>query len=59
MIRRISPMLAVADMSQTLAFYTNILGMTEFHISDPNDCLVFVGQPTKPNKTEQGAAANT
>jgi predicted enzyme related to lactoylglutathione lyase len=21
-------------------------GMTEFHISDPNDCLVFVGQPT-------------
>jgi catechol 2,3-dioxygenase-like lactoylglutathione lyase family enzyme len=20
-------------------------GMTEFHISDPNDCLVFVGQP--------------
>jgi hypothetical protein len=22
-------------------------GMTEFHIADPNDCLVFVGQPTK------------
>lgn len=22
-------------------------GMTEFHIGDPNDCLVFVGQPTK------------
>jgi len=21
-------------------------GMTEFHISDPNDCLVFVGEPT-------------
>ncbi len=21
-------------------------GMTEFHIGDPNDCLVFVGQPT-------------
>jgi catechol 2,3-dioxygenase-like lactoylglutathione lyase family enzyme len=20
-------------------------GMTEFHISDPNDCLIFVGQP--------------
>ncbi len=20
-------------------------GMTEFHISDPNDCLVFVGEP--------------
>jgi predicted enzyme related to lactoylglutathione lyase len=25
-------------------------GMTEFHISDPNDCLVFVGQKTaEPN----------
>jgi predicted enzyme related to lactoylglutathione lyase len=23
-------------------------GMTEFHIGDPNDCLVFVGQRTKP-----------
>jgi len=22
-------------------------GMTEFHIGDPNDCLVFVGQPTR------------
>lgn len=22
-------------------------GMTEFHIVDPNECLVFVGQPTK------------
>lgn len=21
-------------------------GMTEFHIDDPNECLVFVGQPT-------------
>jgi len=21
-------------------------GMTEFHIADPNDCLVFVGEPT-------------
>jgi hypothetical protein len=21
-------------------------GMTEFHISDPNDCLIFVGQPS-------------
>jgi len=21
-------------------------GMTEFHISDPNDCLVFIGEPT-------------
>jgi len=25
-------------------------GMTEFHIGDPNGCLVFVGEPTtKPN----------
>lgn len=22
-------------------------GMTEFHIGDPNDCLVFIGQKTK------------
>jgi catechol 2,3-dioxygenase-like lactoylglutathione lyase family enzyme len=115
--KRISPMLAVADMEKTLAFYQEVLGftptmkspeysiverdnqtihfqkaaseevmscvrghteiyievsdihplwehvksfknrykirdlfdrdygMTEFHISDPNDCLVFVGQP--------------
>ena len=116
--KRISPMLAVADMEETLAFYREVLsfttimtspeysiverdgqtihfqkaasdevmqcvrghteiyievanihplwdhvkplkhryrirdlfdrdyGMTEFHISDPNDCLVFVGEPT-------------
>jgi len=116
--RRISPMLAVADMEETLAFYQEVLGfnpfmkspgysiverngqtihfqkadseevmkcvrghteiyievsnirplwehvqsfkhryrirdlfdrdygMTEFHISDPNECLVFVGEPT-------------
>jgi predicted enzyme related to lactoylglutathione lyase len=25
-------------------------GMTEFHIGDPNDCLVFVGQQTKSNE---------
>lgn len=118
-VKRISPMLAVADMDQTLDFYTCLLGfavtmkspeysiverdgatihfmkaadetvmkavrghteiyievddiqplwehvdthrglhkikdlfeqpygMIEFHIGDPNDCLVFVGQPTK------------
>jgi predicted enzyme related to lactoylglutathione lyase len=118
-VKRISPMLAVADMDETLHFYTSLLGfsvtmkspeysiaerdgatihfmaaadesvmqavrghteiyievddiqtlwehvdthresfkirdlfdqpygMTEFHIGDPNDCLVFVGQPTK------------
>jgi predicted enzyme related to lactoylglutathione lyase len=23
-------------------------GMTEFHIEDPNGCLVFVGEPTSP-----------
>ena len=22
-------------------------GMTEFHIADPNDCLVFVGEPSR------------
>jgi catechol 2,3-dioxygenase-like lactoylglutathione lyase family enzyme len=116
--KRISPMLAVADMEETLAFYEEVLGfkpimkssayaiverdgqtihfqkaaseevmncvrghteiyievssihplwehvktfknryrirdlfdrdygMTEFHLSDPNDCLVFVGEPT-------------
>ena len=25
-------------------------GMTEFHIEDPNGCLVFVGQPTQPSR---------
>ena len=116
--KRISPMLAVADMEETVAFYQNVLGfsptmkspdysiverdgqtihfmkaeseevlkcvrghteiyievvgiralwehvktfkdryrirdlfareygMTEFHIGDPNECLVFVGEPT-------------
>jgi catechol 2,3-dioxygenase-like lactoylglutathione lyase family enzyme len=122
--KRISPMLAVADMEQTVAFYQEVLGftpimkspaysiverdgqtihlqkaasgevmncvrghteiyievsniqplwdhvktlkdryrirdlsdreygMTEFHISDPNDCLLFIGEPTsnKPGK---------
>jgi predicted enzyme related to lactoylglutathione lyase len=118
-VKRISPMLAVANMEETLAFYTRVLGftvtmkseeysiierdgptihfmkatdesvmtavrghasiyievddiramyehartcqvpgrmtelkvrdygMTEFHIDDPNDCLVFVGQETR------------
>ncbi len=118
-VKRISPMLAVADIDQTLDFYTSLLGfavimkspdyaiverdgasihfmkaadesvmnavrgyteiyievddiqplwehidfhrgshkirdlfdqpygITEFHIGDPNGCLVFVGQPTK------------
>jgi predicted enzyme related to lactoylglutathione lyase len=117
-VKRISPMLAVANMEETIAFYQNVLGcdptmkspeysiverdgqtihfmkaaseevmkcvrghteiyievsgiqslwehvktfkqryrikdlfdreygMTEFHIEDPNGCLVFVGQPT-------------
>lgn len=118
-IRQISPMLAVADMDETLAFYSAVLGfqevmksadysivekdgatihfmkaadesvmtavrghteiyieveditalwqhvqpfrgqykitelsdrpygMTEFHVNDPNDCLIFVGQETR------------
>jgi catechol 2,3-dioxygenase-like lactoylglutathione lyase family enzyme len=117
-VKRISPMLAVANMEETIAFYQNVIGcnpimkspeysiverdgqtihfmkaaseevmqcvrghaeiyievcgihslwehvktfkhryrirdlfdreygMTEFHIADPNDCLVFVGEPT-------------
>jgi len=120
--KKISPMLAAADMEETLAFYQNILGftammkspeysiiqrdgqtihfmkaaseevmrcvrghteiyvevsniaslwkhvktfkdrykirdlfdrdygMTEFHIGDPNGCLVFVGEPTREQK---------
>ena len=28
-------------------------GMTEFHINDPNGCLVFVGEPTGPRKQVQ------
>jgi catechol 2,3-dioxygenase-like lactoylglutathione lyase family enzyme len=30
-------------------------GMVEFHISDPNDCLVFVGEPL-PNEAGPGGA---
>src|SRR5215469_16749485 len=26
--------------------FTREYGMTEFHIQDPNECLVFVGEPT-------------
>ena len=34
-------------------------GMTEFHICDPNECLVFIGETTSSiTKTEQDAAAN-
>jgi catechol-2,3-dioxygenase len=82
--KRISPMLATADMEETMLFYESVLGftptmksaeysiverdgqtmktfrnrysirdlfdreygMTEFHIADPNGCLVFVGEPT-------------
>jgi predicted enzyme related to lactoylglutathione lyase len=121
--KRISPMLAVADMNETIAFYQKVLGfaptmqsaeysiverdgqtihfmkaasedvmkcvrghteiyievsgihalwehvktfkdryrirdlfereygMTEFHIGDPNECLVFVGEPTRRSQT--------
>ena len=34
--------------------FDQIYGMREFHIEDPNGCLVFIGQPTK--QAEQGAA---
>ena len=125
-VKKISPMLAVADMEETLAFYHDILGftlmkkspeysiverdgltihfmkaaseevmrcvrghteiyievsniaslwehvktfkdrypsrdlfdrdygMTEFHIGDPNGCLVFVGEPTRGRKQAPG-----
>lgn len=34
-------------------------GMTEFHIGDPNGCLVFVGETTpSASKTEQGEPAD-
>jgi catechol 2,3-dioxygenase-like lactoylglutathione lyase family enzyme len=29
-------------------------GMTEFHIGDPNGCLVFVGEPTRERKQVPG-----
>ena len=29
-------------------------GMTEFHIGDPNGCLVFVGEPTRGRKQAPG-----
>ena len=29
-------------------------GMTEFHIEDPNGCLVFVGEPTAGEKQTSG-----
>jgi hypothetical protein len=28
-------------------------GMTEFHIADPNGCLVFVGEPTGNRKGDK------
>jgi catechol 2,3-dioxygenase-like lactoylglutathione lyase family enzyme len=31
-------------------------GMTEFHIGDPNDCLVFVGEPTSRLKAPPGSS---
>ena len=32
-------------------------GMTEFHIDDPNGCLVFVGEPTRDRKPALGDKA--
>jgi hypothetical protein len=29
--------------------------MTEFHIEDPNGCLVFVGEPTQEKKQVPGS----
>ena len=36
------------DRYHTRDLFDQPYGMTEFHISDPNGCLVFVGQPTAP-----------
>jgi catechol 2,3-dioxygenase-like lactoylglutathione lyase family enzyme len=33
------------DRFQIRDLFDREYGMTEFHISDPNDCLVFVGEP--------------
>jgi predicted enzyme related to lactoylglutathione lyase len=32
-------------------------GMTEFHISDPSSCLIFVGEPTAARKQMQGTGS--
>lgn len=34
------------DSHRTRELFDREYGMTEFHIEDPNRCLVFVGQPT-------------
>jgi catechol 2,3-dioxygenase-like lactoylglutathione lyase family enzyme len=34
------------DRHRVRDLFNQSYGMTEFHISDPNECLVFVGQPT-------------
>jgi predicted enzyme related to lactoylglutathione lyase len=34
------------DRHRTRDLFAREYGMTEFHISDPNGCLIFVGQPT-------------
>ena len=36
------------DRHRTRDLFEQPYGMTEFHISDPNGCLIFVGQPTTP-----------
>lgn len=35
------------DLYRVKDLFEQPYGMTEFHIVDPNDCLVFVGQKTK------------
>ena len=37
---------AFKDRYRVRDLFTRDYGMTEFHIEDPNGCLVFVGQPT-------------
>ena len=39
-------MKTVKDRYRIRDLFDREYGMTEFHISDPNVCLVFVGEPT-------------
>ncbi|MGB2607069.1 MAG: glyoxalase superfamily protein [Candidatus Sulfotelmatobacter sp.] len=38
------------DQYRIRALFERDYGMTEFHIGDPNGCLVFVGEPTLAEK---------
>jgi catechol 2,3-dioxygenase-like lactoylglutathione lyase family enzyme len=46
------------DRYKTRDLFEREYGMTEFHIADPNDCLIFVGERTASIMKTEGAAAN-